>query len=290
MFLVCRDKLENDFVHSANVLAGKKTTCRILRWNNGGAIVQFGSGLNGFIPNQLFHSKKLTAEAKEKLIGSTRKARIMQRDPETDKITLTVRKELVRSEGAVIASLEEAEPGMVGHGIVKFCTKVAAFVETIGNVLGFIPSRKLTKIPLKDVREAFRKGQIVQYKVLERIEGRDQLLMTAILDSEEEFDQDIAKKEKVAKKQNNVIQGAEAASKNRKRKLKNKKKKEQSDNSSEMETEEMNGSEEKEVTNHLSLPESGSFWDTATPTIKTENESDSDEEDDTRPQKMRKVT
>ncbi|CAL8133153.1 unnamed protein product [Orchesella dallaii] len=227
-----KEKLNSDVVHIQQANCGKVVSCKILGWNKGGACVQVGSAMQGFIPNTLYKKNTLSDSTKEKLIGTTIKARIMQRDIEQNKIVLTAHKELVTSNGVVLTSVDEAEVGMKGHAIIKSFNKYGAYVNTIGGVEGFIPASKLNRVRLADFKEAHHIGQIIEYKVLEKNNEKNHLVMTAIIEDEEDNSEVSPKKGRKEKRKLSINNESESQKENgesepskKKKRKKNKKKK-----------------------------------------------------------------
>ncbi|ODM92797.1 Protein RRP5 [Orchesella cincta] len=297
-----KDKLESDVCHVQQATCGKVVTCKIVGFNKGGACVQFGSGMHGFIPNTLLKNKTLTEAAKEKLVGTSVKARIMERDISLDKVVLTAHKELVASNGAVITSVEEAEIGMKGHAVIKSFNKGGAYVNAIGGVEGFIPASKLNRVRLADFKEAHHVGQIIEYKVLEKVPEKNHLLLTAIIEDEEVPQKKSGRKEK---RKLSVISDSDAQKENgeesglsKKKKIKKNKKKTKSDASidaceSEAEDAEVENEVEPEIkadpdikienesmSLDLDVPETDTFWNGAVE-VKDEPVSDLEEDLDT---------
>ncbi|CAL8078475.1 unnamed protein product [Orchesella dallaii] len=180
-----KEKLANDILHIQQATCGKVVSCKILGWNMEGVRVQVGSAIQGYIPDSLDKRNTFLDSAKEKLIGTTIKARIMQRDIEQNILVLTTHKELVMSNGVVLTSVEEAEVGMKGHAIIKTIDKTGAFVNAIGGVEGLIPRAELIRIGLAGFAESVLPGQIIKYKVLEKNNEKNQLVLSAILKGKE---------------------------------------------------------------------------------------------------------
>ncbi|ODM92352.1 Protein RRP5 [Orchesella cincta] len=290
-----KDKLESDVCHVQQATCGRGLCPVWLR-------------MHGFIPNTLLKNKMLSEAAKEKLVGTSVKARIMERDISLDKVVLTAHKELVASNGAVITSVEEAEIGMKGHAIIKSFNKGGAYVNAIGGVEGFIPASKLNRVRLADFKEAHHVGQIIEYKVLEKVPEKNHLLLTAIIDDEEEE----APQKKSGRKEKRKLSvnsdsdaqkenGEESGLSKKKKRKKNKKKTKsdtsidtcQSDSDVEIKVEsEIKADPDIKIENEsmsldLDIPETDTFWNSAVE-IKDEPVSDAEEDLDTSKSRSKK--
>ncbi|CAL8078422.1 unnamed protein product [Orchesella dallaii] len=179
-----KEMLTNDIFHIQQASCGKVVSCKIIGWNMEGVRVQVGSAIQGYIPDSL-DKRNSCLDSKEKLIGTTIKARIMQRDIEQNTLVLTAHKELVTSNGVVLTSVDEAEVGMKGHAIIKTIDKTGAYVNTIGGVEGLIPRAELIRIGLAGFAESIIPGQIIKYKVLEKNNEKNQLVLSAIIKGKE---------------------------------------------------------------------------------------------------------
>lgn len=254
--------------------------CKVIKWNTGGAIVSYGDDIYGFIPSTLFRQELLTEAAKAKLIGTSHKALVMSKNAATEKVILTTIKEMVTSRGAVITSLDEAKIGMVGYGVIKWVTPSGAYVGLVGGVEGFIPASKLSKVKLPNICDAFRKGQVLKYKVLEKVREKNQLILTTVIPEDDDDDdrenvKESPRKRKAPEDKDKSGKTAERSKKKKKRKKEAKSAAMGSVIKSESDSEKENPAAKENV--QLGLSENNSFWE-GSAALNKERGSDSDME------------
>lgn len=85
---------------------------------------------------------------------------VLASDPETKKLILTLKRTLVNSKLPVLASFEDAKPGLITHGFIACVKEFGCIVKFYNDVRGLVPTNELGLLPLTVPQEAFYEGQV----------------------------------------------------------------------------------------------------------------------------------
>ncbi|XP_063163179.1 protein RRP5 homolog isoform X1 [Candoia aspera] len=160
-------------IHPGQVLEGKVLTLKTL-----GMEVKVTERIKGFVPCLHLADVKLKQPEKKYSAGTTVKCRVLVSNPETKKLILTLKRTLVNSKLPVLASFEDAKPGLITHGFVVCVKEFGCIVKFYNDVRGLVPTNELGMLPLTAPQEAFYEGQVVKVSVLKCEPEQERLLLS----------------------------------------------------------------------------------------------------------------
>lgn len=81
-------------------------------------------------------------------------------NPDTKVLILTLKKSLITSKLPILASYEDAKPGLVTHGFIVCAREFGCIVKFYNDVKGLVPKNELGLAPITVPQEAFYEGQV----------------------------------------------------------------------------------------------------------------------------------
>jgi rRNA biogenesis protein RRP5 len=122
--------------------------------------------ISGFVPVIHLADVQLKHPERKFKEGMKVKARVVAVDQPRQRMLLTLKKSLVNSESVPSTSMDEVKAGMQ---LLAWIIKVlphGAIVKSYGNVSGFLPVNEMSEAPIKDPKEYFHAGQVLNVHVL----------------------------------------------------------------------------------------------------------------------------
>ncbi|KAG2446158.1 hypothetical protein HXX76_000753 [Chlamydomonas incerta] len=162
------------------LVAGTVTAVPDKDGGGGAVVVAVAEGVRGVVPP--LHATELAGSgskggrsaAKIKVkVGEKVEARVLEVDPATRRLTLTLRKALLAPKAVPLASLESAVAGGRYSGLVTgFHDRLGVFVTFFGGVVGAAPAAELGLQPGQAPQDVFSVGQVVKATVLGAAKGK----------------------------------------------------------------------------------------------------------------------
>jgi len=132
----------------------------------GGVLVSITEGISGLVPEMHLADIHLQHPEKKFREGLAVTARVLSVDLERRLMRLTLKKALVHSDAAVWKSYEDLEQGMQAPGTLVNILPTGAVVQFYGPVRGFLPVSQMSESYIKDPKQHFRVGQVVNVRIL----------------------------------------------------------------------------------------------------------------------------
>ena len=181
LFLVSLQQkiLDLPFLRLEDVQVGQivKGTVRKLVINAvgvGGVLLDITESISGLVPEMHLADVHLQHPEKRFREGAAVTARVLSVDVERRLMRLTLKKALVHSEAAVWKSYNDLVEGMQSPGTLVNILPAGAVVQFYGSVRGFLPVSQMSETYIKDPKQHFRVGQVVDVRIvsLDREESR----------------------------------------------------------------------------------------------------------------------
>jgi rRNA biogenesis protein RRP5 len=101
-----------------------------------------------------------------------------------NRVFLTAKPSLVDSPLPIVASLADAQAGMLTHGVVSRVVAAGAFVNLYGSVSGFVPLREMAVGRAEQPSSICKVGDVVRCRVLKLDERSSRVLLSFITSDE----------------------------------------------------------------------------------------------------------
>ncbi|XP_066475340.1 protein RRP5 homolog [Tiliqua scincoides] len=191
-------------IHTGQVVMGTVSTLKPF-----GMLVKVTEHIKGLVPRLHLADVFLKQPEKKYKEGSTVKCRVLISNPEARKLLLTLKKTLVGSPLPILASYEDAKPGLITHGFVVCAREFGCIVKFYNDVKGLVPKNDPGMAPMTDPQEAFCEGQVVKVIVLKCEPQQERLLLSFKLTdnvfAENSTGKEISKKREVTYKTGQVV-------------------------------------------------------------------------------------
>ncbi|KAI0480568.1 hypothetical protein GGR56DRAFT_664148 [Xylariaceae sp. FL0804] len=166
-----RSILEQPFLRIEDVPIGQVVTGvieKLLVNQEGvsGLLVKLAEGIHGFVPEMHLADVRLQHPEKKFREGLKVKARVLATDLIKRQVKLTLKKTLVNSEATPLQSFEELVVGMQSPGTIVKVLDNGAIVQFYGSLRAFLPVAEMSEAYIRDPKEHFRVGQVVNVHVL----------------------------------------------------------------------------------------------------------------------------
>ncbi|KAJ1335486.1 rRNA biogenesis protein RRP5 [Microdochium nivale] len=159
-FLRIEDVPVGDVVH------GEIEKLSISQEGVSGLLVKLAEGVSGFVPEAHMSDVRLQHPEKKFHPGLKVKARVLSTDSVKRQVRLTLKKTLVNSEAPVLKSFDDVIVGMQTPGTIISVLQKGAIVQFYGGLKGFLPVSEMSEAYIRDPKEHFRVGQVVNIHVL----------------------------------------------------------------------------------------------------------------------------
>lgn len=132
-----------------------------------GLIVKLSEGISGLVPEMHLSDVRLQHPEKKFREGMKVKARVLSTEPSKRQLRLTLKKTLVNSDANPIKSFDEVSVGMQVLGTIMNVLQNGAVVQFYGHLRGFLPLSEMSEAYIRDPKEHFRQGQVVNVHVID---------------------------------------------------------------------------------------------------------------------------
>ncbi|KAH7037801.1 uncharacterized protein B0I36DRAFT_237070 [Microdochium trichocladiopsis] len=132
----------------------------------GGLLVKLADGVSGFVPEAHMADVRLQHPEKKFHPGLKVKARVLSTDSVKRQVRLTLKKTLVNSDAPILKSFDDVVVGMQTPGTIISVLQNGAIVQFYGGLKGFLPVSEMSEAYIRDPKEHFRVGQVVNIHVL----------------------------------------------------------------------------------------------------------------------------
>ncbi|NP_001122095.1 programmed cell death 11 L homeolog [Xenopus laevis] len=144
-----------------------------------GMVVQITDHLTGLVPKLHFADVLLKHPEKKYIIGNKIKCKVLTVVTCERKLILTRKRTLMKSTLPVLASYEDAQPGLITHGFIVAIKDYGCLVKFYNEVQGLAPRRELGSLQeISSLEDAFYRGQVIKVQVLECNPQTQQLLLS----------------------------------------------------------------------------------------------------------------
>jgi len=132
----------------------------------GGVLVNITEGISGLVPEMHLSDIHLQHPEKKFREGLNVTARVLSVDLERRLMRLTLKKALTHSDAVVWKSYEDLAEGMQAPGTLVNVLPTGAVVQFYGPVRGFLPVSQMSESYIKDPKQHFRVGQVVNVHIV----------------------------------------------------------------------------------------------------------------------------
>ncbi|XP_060624305.2 protein RRP5 homolog isoform X1 [Anolis sagrei] len=201
--------MDAPFLKYQDIRPGQVLEGTVLTLKPFGMHVKVTEYIKGLVPCLHLADVRLKQPEKKYSEGASVKCRVLVSDAEARKIVLTLKKTLVNSKLPILASYEDAKPGLITHGFVVCAREFGCIVKFYNDIKGLVPKNELGLPPLTPPEEVFYEGQVVKAMVLKCDREQEKVLLSFNL-----TDNPLGKTskgEKTSKKQEIIYEDAQVA-------------------------------------------------------------------------------
>ncbi|KAJ7325160.1 hypothetical protein JRQ81_018180 [Phrynocephalus forsythii] len=170
--------IDAPFLRYHDLLPGQVLEGTVLTLKTFGMQVKVTEHIRGLVPRLHLADVLLKQPEKKYSEGAAVKCRVLVSNPEERKLLLTLKRTLVSSKLPVLASYEDANPGLITHGFVVCTREFGCIVKFYNDIKGLVPKNELGVPPLTAPEEAFYEGQVVKVLVLKCEPEQEKLLLS----------------------------------------------------------------------------------------------------------------
>ncbi|KAK3822890.1 MAG: hypothetical protein J3Q66DRAFT_424329 [Benniella sp.] len=163
--------LDQPFLRIEDIKIGSEVKGTVIKNNDKGVVVSLAKDIKGFIP--LIHcvDSAVTSSTKKHVDekfqeGKAIKCRVLSTNAEENRVILTCKDSLIKSQHPIITSLEDVEPGMFSDGVIAKVTQHGCIVSFYNDIRAFAHLSELQEARVTDVN-VFQPGQVKMCRVLE---------------------------------------------------------------------------------------------------------------------------
>ncbi|KAI0402938.1 hypothetical protein F4802DRAFT_332506 [Xylaria palmicola] len=131
-----------------------------------GLLVKLAEGIHGFVTEMHLADVRLQHPEKKFREGIKVKARVLSTDLYKRQVRLTLKKTLVNSEAKPLQSFDELVVGAQSPATIIKVLDNGAVVQFYGSLRGFLPVSEMSEAYIRDPKEHFRVGQVVNVHIL----------------------------------------------------------------------------------------------------------------------------
>lgn len=136
--------LQRGFIRVSEVIPGEVMKCTIKAIQPQAIVVDLNGSVDGVVFPTHFADVALKKPEKKYKVGQSVTTRVLQVDPDRNRIVLTLKRTLVQSTLAVVGSIQDARVGIVTHGVVGRVLEgnigpSAILVDLFGHVRAYVP-------------------------------------------------------------------------------------------------------------------------------------------------------
>eukprot|EP00079_Xenopus_tropicalis_P016710 XP_004915908.1 PREDICTED: protein RRP5 homolog [Xenopus tropicalis] len=191
-FLSLREKMITDlFLRHEDIQAGQVLEGTIQSLEAVGLVVKITDHLTGLVPKLHFADVLLKHPEKKYIIGNKIKCKVLTVITSERKLILTRKKTLMKSKLPIIASFDDAQPGLITHGFIVAIKDYGCIVKFFNEVQGLAPRRELGSLQeISSLEDAFYRGQVIKVRVLDCNPQTQKLLLSFRITEEGETEQE----------------------------------------------------------------------------------------------------
>ncbi|GAC99433.1 U3 snoRNP-associated protein Rrp5 [Pseudozyma hubeiensis SY62] len=179
--------LERKFMRVSEVEVGEVVTANIIKLGLPNAIfLQLQGHVDGVVFSNHFADVKLTQPEKRFKPGLQVRARVIDVDPNRNRIVLTLKKSLVKSDLPIVASMQDARVGVVTNATVFRVQTNSLVVSLFGGLKALIPGREVSEDDFNDVKSGFAEGKVIKMRITE-VDYENQKLVGSIKQASPEY-------------------------------------------------------------------------------------------------------
>ncbi|SPO21291.1 related to RRP5 - processing of pre-ribosomal RNA [Ustilago trichophora] len=179
--------LERKFMRVSEVEVGEVVNASIIKLGLPNAIfLQLHGNVDGIVFANHFADVKLTQPEKRFKPGLQVKARVMDVDPSRNRIVLTLKKSLVKSDLPIVSSIQDARVGVVTNATIFRVQTNSLIVSLFGGLKALIPGREVSEDDFNDVKSGFTEGKVVKMRITE-VDYENQKLVGSIKQASPEY-------------------------------------------------------------------------------------------------------
>lgn len=131
-----------------------------------GITVRLSENITGMVPEMHFADIRLQHPERKYKEGMSVKARVLSVNLEKRQTRLTLKKSLINSDAKIWDSYESLSANMEAPGTLINVQQAGAVVQFYGSVRAFLPVSEMSETYIKDPREHFKAGQVVNVHIV----------------------------------------------------------------------------------------------------------------------------
>ncbi|XP_063291098.1 protein RRP5 homolog [Pelobates fuscus] len=160
-----------------------------------GMEVRITSYISGLVPRLHLADVQLHQPELKYKKGLKIKCRVLTIVPSAKKLILTRKRTLINSKLPIIASYQDAQPGLVTHGVIAAIKNYGCIIKFYNEVQGLALRRELSSEHIQNLEEVFYKGQVVKVRVVSCDMEKERMQVSfKIIEEEEEEDEQNSEK------------------------------------------------------------------------------------------------
>ena len=161
-------------VEVGQIVKGKVSKLVVNAAGIGGVLVRLTDSISGLVSEMHLADVHLQHPEKKFREGLSVTARVLSVDIEKRLMRMTLKKSLVNSDAPVWRSYLKLAVGMQAPGTLVNILPTGAVVQFYGNVRGFLPVSQMSESYIKDPKQHFRVGQVVNVNItsIDDVENR----------------------------------------------------------------------------------------------------------------------
>ncbi|MCJ1354910.1 MAG: rRNA biogenesis protein rrp5 [Icmadophila ericetorum] len=153
-------------VHVGQLVTGSIDKLIVTEKGLTGIIVKLSEDITGLVPDMHFADIRLQHPERKFKEGMSVKARVLSISLEKRQMRLTLKKSLVNSDAEIWNSYETLSADMEAPGTLINVHPAGAVVQFYGPVRAFLPVSEMSETYIKDPRDHFKVGQVVNVHIV----------------------------------------------------------------------------------------------------------------------------
>ena len=163
--------LEQQFLRLEDVKLGQEVKGVIEKMLVGeegvsGLLIKIADGISALVPEKHMADIRLQFPERKFKEGQSVRGKVLSVDLSKRQIRVTLKKTLINSEAEPWTSYEQLKPGLQSPGTLINVLDNGAVVQFYGNVRAFLPASEMSESFIRDPREHFHVGQVVNVRIL----------------------------------------------------------------------------------------------------------------------------
>lgn len=177
--------LEAPFLRAQDVKPGTLVKAIVVSLESFGVIVAITNKIKALCPTTHLADVPLKFPHKKFEVGKPILCRVLTNAVKDNqqRIVVTHKKTLVKSELAILADYVSVKPGAIAHGIITSVKPTGCVVTFYDNIRGMTPLRELGIDETLNVSDFFKEGQLVKARVLRVNATKRRMQLSFVLDA-----------------------------------------------------------------------------------------------------------